>query len=117
MRPIEFVAVIAINDYTDAQPEMPVATLTIRDLDDELKRSLRMRAASLNRSMEEEARQILRAALQPQAPAAAQALSMRIRARVAGLGDVVLPIAPREPVRPPPVLGEKAGPAARRRRA
>ena len=55
-----------------------MATLTIRDLDEDLKRSLRMRAASLNRSMEEEARQILRAALQGATPAAAD-LATRIR--------------------------------------
>ena len=41
-----------------------MATLTIRDLDDSLKLSLRMRAARHSRSMEEEARQILRHALQ-----------------------------------------------------
>ena len=40
-----------------------MATLTIRDLDDDLKHRLRVRAAGLNRSMEEEARQILRAAM------------------------------------------------------
>ena len=40
-----------------------MATLTIRDLDDTLKQSLRIRAAHRNHSMEEEARQILRAAL------------------------------------------------------
>lgn len=39
-----------------------MVTLTIRDLEESLERSLRMRAASRNRSMEEEARQILRAA-------------------------------------------------------
>lgn len=92
-----------------------MATLTIRDLDDELKRSLRMRAASQNRSMEEEARQILRAALQD-APAPALDLGQRIRARFSGLGDVALPVAPREPVRPAPALearGRRAGPAAR----
>ena len=37
-----------------------MATLTIRDLDESLKRDLRMRAASRNRSMEEEARSIIR---------------------------------------------------------
>lgn len=46
-----------------------MATLTIRDLDDALKLRLRLRAASQNRSMEEEARQILRAALtEPERP-------------------------------------------------
>jgi plasmid stability protein len=80
-----------------------MATLTIRDLDEALKRSLRLRAASRNRSMEEEARQILRAALL-EAPASAEDLVSRIRARFAGLGDVELPIAKREPMREPPVF-------------
>ena len=43
--------------------EIPVGTLTIRNLEDPLKSRLRLRAAARNRSMEEEARQILRAAL------------------------------------------------------
>ena len=41
-----------------------MATLTIRDLDDDVKQRLRVRAAGFGRSMEEEARQILRAALE-----------------------------------------------------
>jgi antitoxin FitA len=85
-----------------------MATLTIRDLDESLKRSLRMRAASRDRSMEEEARQILRAALaQQELPAREMDLASRIRAEFAGLGDVVLPIPPREPVRPPPTFDEE----------
>lgn len=40
-----------------------MAAITIRNLDDALKARLRMRAASRNRSMEEEARAILREAL------------------------------------------------------
>jgi antitoxin FitA len=84
-----------------------MATLTIRDLDESLKRSLRVRAASRNHSMEEEARQILRAALlEPPVPATDWAA--RIRARFAGLGDVVLALAPREPVRAPPDFDEAA---------
>jgi antitoxin FitA len=78
-----------------------MATLTIRDLDESLKRDLRMRAASRNRSMEEEARQILRAALL-ESPAPAKDLASRIRARFAGLGDVALSVPEREPARTPP---------------
>jgi len=89
-----------------------MATLTIRDLDETLKRSLRIRAASRNRSMEEEARQILRAALMESPPPTID-LAARIRARFAGLGDVELPIAEREPVRPPPNLSEEPRPARR----
>jgi plasmid stability protein len=78
-----------------------MATLTIRDLDESLKRELRIRAASRNRSMEEEVRQILRAALsEPAVPA--NDLASRVRARFVDLGDVDLQLPPREPVRTPP---------------
>ena len=40
-----------------------MATMTIRNLEDELKARLRIRAAQHGRSMEEEARSILRSAL------------------------------------------------------
>jgi antitoxin FitA len=74
-----------------------MATLTIRDLDDGLKLSLRMRAARHSRSMEEEARQILRQVLQGDTAGPQQDLASRIRARVQALGGVVLEMAPREP--------------------
>jgi plasmid stability protein len=96
-----------------------MATLTIRDLDDDLKQSLRVRAALLNRSMEEEARQILRAALSGPPPGGGSALVDRIRARVAPLGGVDLAIPEREPVRPPPEFAArraKASPAGRARK-
>lgn len=87
-----------------------MGTLTIRNLEDPLKSRLRLRAAARNRSMEEEARQILRAALQePVAPA--QDLATRIRARFATLGDVQLAVAEREPVRQPPDLDAPSPPA------
>ena len=77
-----------------------MATLTIRNLEDTLKSRLRLRAAARNRSMEEDLRYILRAALQEPASSASD-MGTRIRARFAGLGDVQLPITEREPVRPP----------------
>lgn len=80
-----------------------MGTLTIRNLEDALKSRLRLRAAARNRSMEEEARQILRAALQ-EPPASTQDLGTRIRARFAALGGVELPIAAREPVRQAPAI-------------
>ncbi len=76
-----------------------MATLTIRDLDESLKRSLRVRAAGSNRSMEEEARQILRAALEAASPPDTGFLE-GIRSRFAGQGEIDLPISPREPIRP-----------------
>lgn len=91
-----------------------MASLTIRNLDDPLKRLLRLRAASQNRSMEEEVRQILRGALMPPAELAPPLdLARRVRARFADLGDVDLALAPREPVRTPPDVAaddaDKAG--------
>ena len=93
-----------------------MGTLTIRNLDDLLKGRLRLRSAARNRSMEEEARQILRAALQ-EPMASAQDLGTRIRARFAALGDVHLALAPREPVREPPGSDDAllAPPAATRK--
>ena len=85
-----------------------MATLTIRDLDDALKLRLRLRAASQNRSMEEEARQILRAALtetvRPQ-----ESFLARVKSRFDGLGDVQLAIEPREQVREPLEIHEPPG--------
>jgi antitoxin FitA len=83
-----------------------VATLTLRDLDDELEQRLRVRAAHANRSMEEEARQILRAAL-VEAAAPTADLAQRVRARFVGFGGVVLDIPEREPVRSPPDFASK----------
>jgi plasmid stability protein len=77
-----------------------MATLTIRNLDEQLKGRLRVRAATRGRSMEEEARQILRTALSESEPATAN-LAERIRRRFAKLGDVRIQIAAREPVRYP----------------
>ena len=83
---------------------LPVALID----DDPQKRNLRIRAASRNRSMEEEARQILRAALLDE-PQAAADLATRIRSRFAGIGDVQLPQVEREPVRLPPSLDAGTG--------
>lgn len=45
-----------------------MASITIRNLDENIKSRLRVQAAQNNRSMEEEARNILRSALSPQEP-------------------------------------------------
>lgn len=65
-----------------------MATLTIRDLDDALKARLRVRAAHHGRSMEAEARAILRAALT--GPTPGRGLGSRIQQRFADLDDVAL---------------------------
>ena len=81
-----------------------MASITIRNLDDELKSRLRVRAARQGRSMEEEARDILRSAL-ASARDAPQDLVAAIRRRFRAVGGVELDIPPREPVRKPPELG------------
>lgn len=81
-----------------------MASVTIRHLDDETKRRLRIRAAQNGRSMEEEARAILRTATAAE-PFAQRGLGSAIRARVAELGGVELDLPPREPLREPDSFG------------
>ena len=78
-----------------------MASITIRNLDDKLKQHLKIRVAQHGRSMEEEARVILRLALAEER-AAPQDLGLAIHCRFAPLGGVDLPVAPRELVREPP---------------
>ena len=78
-----------------------MASITVRNLEDGLKHRLRIRAAENGRSMEEEARDILRTALYHQSPAQ-ENLASTIRARFAPLSGVELDIPPRSPMRKPP---------------
>ena len=78
-----------------------MASITIRNLDETVKRQLRLRAAQRNRSMEEEARDILRTVL-AQEPGQAENLADAIRRRVEPLGGFELPLPPRGPMREPP---------------
>lgn len=82
-----------------------MAGMTIRNLDDQLKKRLRIRAASRGRSMEEEAREILRAALSAEPHRGGHNLAERIRGRIAKVGGVELDIPAREPIRDPVDFG------------
>jgi plasmid stability protein len=75
-----------------------MATMTIRNIDDQLKKRLRIRAAQHGRSMEDEARDILRSALSAE-PARTVTLVDAIRARIEPLGGIELEPPPREPIR------------------
>ena len=86
----------------DAEPGTAMGSLTIRNIDDALKRRLRLRAAGNGRSMEEEVREILRSTVGP-SPAPAD-LGRSIHARFAALGGVELELPPRTPMRAPPEL-------------
>lgn len=77
-----------------------MASITIRNLDDGVKTRLRVRAAKHGRSMEEEARIILREAVE-RGPRPKN-LASAVRARFAPFGGVELDIPPRRPAREPP---------------
>jgi len=80
-----------------------MASITIRNLEDPLKVRLRVRAAQHGRSMEDEARHILRAALTAERQTPTH-LGESIRRRFAPFGGVELPEVDREPLRDPPDL-------------
>jgi len=78
-----------------------VASITIRNLEEQLKTRLRIQAATHGRSMEEEARDIIRSALNRE-PSLTTDLGSAIHARFQALGGVDLPAILREPIREPP---------------
>ncbi len=78
-----------------------MATITIRNLDDSIKTKLRVRAASHGRSMEEEARTILKAGVTA-ASVPKLNLAQSIRRHLDPLGGVELTLPQREAVRRAP---------------
>jgi antitoxin FitA len=82
-----------------------MAAITIRKLDEKVKARLKIRAAQHGRSMEEEAREILRSALVSQ-PNLKDNLADIVRRRFAPLGGVELELPPRDPIREPPDFAE-----------
>ena len=77
-----------------------MASITIRKLDEQTKARLRVRAAHRQRSMEDEARNILRAALAEE-DSAPRNLAETIRRRFKPLGGIDLRLPVREPMREP----------------
>jgi plasmid stability protein len=82
-----------------------MASITIRNLEESLKGKLRIAAAHHGRSMEEEARHILRASLAG-SPRAQKNLFDAIRRHIGPLGGVDLKLSPRGKLREPPVFEE-----------
>ena len=78
-----------------------MASITIRNFDDDVKMRLRVRAAEHHRSMEEEARLILRDAVSG-GKAGPRNLAAFTRECFAPLGGVDLELPPRGPMREPP---------------
>ena len=82
-----------------------MASITIRNLDERTKQRLRVRAARRKRSMEDEARNILRAAVAVE-ESPPRDLAEAIRRRFRPFGGVNLPLPVREPMRNPPKPGK-----------
>jgi plasmid stability protein len=79
-----------------------MASITIRKLEEDIKQRLRVRAAEHGRSMEEEAREILRRVMEESLSPRNLAASIRARIAPAHRTDLELPA--REPMRNPPRL-------------
>jgi antitoxin FitA len=96
----------------------PMASILIRNLDDDLKQRLRLRAAEHGRSMEQEAREILREALEAETASSGPGTGLdvwnEIRAIFEPLGGMELEIPPRDFGRPLPGFGEDGEPIRRR---
>ena len=82
-----------------------MAAITIRKLDERVKARLKIRAAHHGRSMEEEAREILRTALTA-SPTEQEHLADAIRRRFAPFGKVELELPVRDAPRTPPDFSE-----------
>ena len=82
-----------------------MASITIRNLDEQTKERLRIRAAHQGRSMEDEARSILRSAVAKEA-AATRNLALAIRKRFERFGGIEIEVPEREPMREPPQFGK-----------
>ena len=78
-----------------------MASITIRNLDDDVKTRLRLRAAGHGRSMEEEARLILAHAVERE-EAPPKGLGTAIHELFKPFGGVELQMPPREPMSEPP---------------
>lgn len=76
-----------------------MSSITVRRIDDSLKKQLRIRAAQHGRSMEDEVRNILRAAVRKKEEGVEPDLGTAIRRRFARFGDVQLEPLPRGPMR------------------
>ena len=85
--------------------EVLMASITIRNLDDSIKQQLRVRAAEHGRSMEEEARDILRTAVGKNR--ATRNLATAIRSRITLAGPIDLNLPQRDPMREPPAFDQK----------
>ena len=82
-----------------------MSSITVRNLDESVKNSLRVRAARHGWSMEQEVRQILQQTVAPE-QAGQISFAERLNRRFVGLHVDSLPIPPRHIMRTPPELDQ-----------
>ena len=82
-----------------------MSSITVRNLDESVKKSLRLRAVGHGWSMEQEVRQILQDTVAPE-QAGQISFAERINRRFASLKVESLPIPSRQIARTPPALGK-----------
>jgi antitoxin FitA len=106
---LAYISVVALSRLfaSDASNAIidDMAALTIRKLDQKTKTRLRVRAAHHGRSMEEEAREILRSALTT-SPRTNGNLAEAIRRRFASFGGIEISLPQRDAVRKAPGFEE-----------
>ena len=95
---------VLYNGQARLEGRFAIATLSIRNVDPELKEVLRVRAAQNGRSMEAELRVILRNALSMDRRDAPKGLASSVRKRFEVAGGVDLPEVADEPLEPSPLF-------------
>ena len=91
------------NDCIEINWSVVLASITVRNLDESVKNSLRIRAARNGWSMEQEVRQILQQTVAPDL-AGQVTFAKRVNQRFAGLKVTTLPVRQRQVARTPPML-------------
>jgi len=81
-----------------------MASITIRFIDEGLKKRLRIQSALHSRSMEEEARDILRSALSTENLDTGSSFVESVRAKAMRTGGIEIEPVPRESIRNPPEI-------------
>lgn len=94
-----YIECIAINASV-----LPMSSITVRNLDDKVKASLRVQAAEHGWSMEQEARHILQQGVSGRGVNTNVSFARRVQQRFAGQGVDALPIPERRPSRTPPTF-------------
>jgi plasmid stability protein len=101
LKAISLYAIIAVIDINDSSEGLNMATITIRNLNEETKKKIRLLAAQHGHSMEEEVRRILNRTVNQDDDTG---LGTFISEQFREIGGIELKIPSRSPVRSAPIL-------------